>query len=102
MLIYSTLANSRHHGAQVDPSISRRAHRNERLLKKLCLMFTWLEGWIAVDPVPADPVNVWLDEAIAERLMNAGINDIAALQAAMKKYRQHRYRSVSKIGPVAT
>jgi site-specific recombinase XerD len=89
------------HGAHGDPSISRRAHRNDRLLKKLRETVTWLEGWIAVDPVPADPVNAWLDDAIAERLMNTGINDIATLQAVMKKHGQRWYRRVSKIGPVA-
>lgn len=67
----------------------------------LCETVTWLEGWIAVDPVPVDAVNAWLDVAIAERFMNAGINDIAALQAAMKKHWQHWYRRMSKIGPVA-
>ena len=89
------------YGAQTDPVISRKAHRNTRLLKKLRETVQWLESWVAVDPLPADPVNAWFDEAIAERLIAAGFGDLSKLIACMKKYGQLWYRKVPKIGPVA-
>lgn len=42
--------------------------------------------------MPVEPVNAWLDDAIADHLVK---------NAAMKKHGQYWYRSVSKIGPVA-
>jgi len=89
------------HGSASNSAISRKAHRNERLLKKLRDSVVWLETWMGVDPVPADPVNAWFDEAIAERLISAGLVDLEKLIANMKKYGQLWYRKAPKIGPVA-
>lgn len=61
----------------------------------------WLASWVAVDPVTADPVNAWFDEAIAERLIAAGFGDLSKLVTCMKKHGQLWYRKVPKVGPVA-
>ncbi len=86
---------------EADPTVSRKSQRNERLIRKLRATVTWLEGWVAVDPVPADSVRVWFDEAIAERLDAAGLHTLGELAAAMKKHGQHWHRRVPKVGPVA-
>ena len=84
-----------------DPTVSRKSQRNERLIRKLRETVTWLEGWVAVDPVPADSVRVWFDEALAERLDAAGLCTLGQLAAAMQKHGQPWYRRVPKVGPVA-
>jgi site-specific recombinase XerD len=89
------------HGSGIDPATARKARRNDRLLKRLRDAVNWLEGWVAVDPVPADPVNAWFDEAISDRLERAGFGDLASLLACMKKHGQLWHRRVPKVGPVA-
>lgn len=89
------------YGSATDKSISRKAHRNERLIRKLRDTVTWLEGWIAEDPKPEDPVDAWLEEAIAERLIAANLGDFHKLADCMKKRGQLWYRKVAKVGPVA-
>lgn len=89
------------YGAETDPAISRKAHRNERLLNKLREAVSWLAHWVAVEPVPADPVTAWLDEAIATRLVAAGLKELAQLAHCMQQHGQHWYRKVPKVGPVA-
>lgn len=89
------------HGSGIDPTTARKARRNERLLKRLRDAVNWLEGWVAVDPVPADPVNAWFDEAISDRLEGAGFGDLASLLACMKKHGPLWHRRVPKVGPVA-
>jgi len=89
------------HGSAIDPATARKARRNDRLLKRLRDAVNWLEGWVAVDPVPADPVNAWFDEAISDRLEGAGFGDLASLLACMKKHGPLWHRRVPKVGPVA-
>ena len=86
---------------ETDPSVSRKSQRNERLIRKLRETVTWLEGWVAEDAVPADPVSVWFDDAIAGRLNAAGLTTLALLATAMKQRGQTWHRRVAKIGPVA-
>lgn len=89
------------YGSGTDKASSRKANRNERLIRKLRDTVTWIEGWVAEDPKPADPVNAWFDEAIAERLMAAGFDTIERLIGCTQKHGQLWYRKVPKIGPVA-
>lgn len=89
------------YGSATDKSISRKAHRNERLIRKLRDTVTWLEDWIAEDPKQDDPVDAWLEKAIAERLIAADLGDLRKLADCMKKRGQLWYRKVPKIGPVA-
>ncbi len=84
-----------------DPTVSRQSQRNERLIRRLRETVTWLEGWVAVDPVPADPLSVWFDEAIADRLDAAGLQTLGQLAATMRKHGQGWHRRVAKVGPVA-
>ena len=86
---------------ETDPSVSRKSQRNERLIRKLRETVTWLEGWVAEDAVPADPVSVWFDDAIAGRLNAAGLTTLALLATAMKQRGQAWHRRVAKVGPVA-
>ena len=79
----------------------RRAQRNERLVRKLRETVAWLEGWVAVDPLPANPVAAWFDEAIAERLAAAGIETLDDLLRLMKKHGPIWHRQVAKVGPAA-
>lgn len=89
------------YGASADKSISRRAHRNDRLIKKLRETVTWLEGWVAEAPKLSDPVDAWFDESISARLLVADIGNLCTLANCMKTRGQLWYRKVPKIGPVA-
>ena len=83
-----------------DPTVTRKAQRNERLIRRLRETVTWLEGWLAVAPVPADPITVWFDEAIAERLAAGGLGSLDDLTAFLKRHGRYWYRRIPKIGPV--
>jgi len=89
------------YGASADKSISRRAHRNDRLIRKLRETVTWLEGWIAEVPKLSDPVDAWFDESISARLLAADVGNLCALANCLKTRGQLWYRKVPKIGPVA-
>ena len=84
-----------------DPIATRKARRNDRLIRRLRETLYWLEGWLAVAPDPADPVTVWFDEAIAMRLAAGGLGTVAELAAFIRKHGRYWYRRVAKIGPVA-
>lgn len=83
-----------------DPTVTRQAQRNERLIRRLREAVLWLEGWLAVDPVPDDPVAVWFDEPIAARLTAGGLDTLAALAGFLQRHGRYWYRRLAKIGPV--
>ena len=83
-----------------DPAAARRARRNERLRQRLREGILWLEARVTSAPAPGDQVLVWLDEAIAARLMACGIQTLADLTRTISTRGTHWHRRIPRLGPV--
>lgn len=84
-----------------DPAIARRIRRNARLRQRMRDAILWLEPRVAAPPKPGDALLAWFDEALARRLMAAGLNTLADLQHHIARRGKHWYRHIPRIGPVA-
>lgn len=83
-----------------DPELFRKAERNARLLAKLRETITWLEGWVAVAPQGEDPVDSWLNDALANRLKRQGAETLRDVVRLIERHGPTWFRRVEKIGPV--
>ena len=84
------------HGALDSRSAAR---RRERLRDRILAAIQWLEGLVARQPSPADPVGAWLDERVAARLAAVGIQRLSDLTALIASKGFNWHRAVPKIGP---
>ncbi len=84
-----------------DPEVFRKAERNARLLTKLRETINWLEGWVAVAPQGADPVDSWLNAALANRLSAFGAKNLADVVRLIERHGPTWHRRVEKMGPVS-
>lgn len=87
-------------GPAMDPVTARKSKRNERLRKRLLEAVRWLDGWLPQSPELADPVEVWLDEAMADRLHRAGVSTLEQLVTLIRKRGEKWYRKVPKLGSI--
>lgn len=81
-------------------AVSKNAARNERLLRKLLDTVTGLENWIAATPRPSDPIAIWIEPVIADRLQVAGIVTIDDLVALINRRGHFWYRKIPSFGTV--
>ena len=84
------------HGALDSRSAAR---RRERLRDRILAAIQWLEGLVARQPSPADPVGAWLDERVAARLAAVGIQRLSDLTVLIANKGFNWHRKVPKIGP---
>lgn len=75
------------------------ARRRQRLRGRLVLAVQWLEQLEARDPAPTDAVTAWFDEAVAARLVAAGILDLEQLRQRIGRHGARWHRAVSRVGP---
>jgi site-specific recombinase XerD len=90
----------REHYGSVDPKEIRKASRNERLRRRLIDAVRWLEHWVASEPLPTDPVVIWLDNGIAGRLLDAGVGTIEDLTTLISKRGKNWHKKVPGMGLV--
>lgn len=84
-----------------DPAIARRIRRNARLRQRMRAAILWLEPRVAAPPKAGDALLAWLDEALAHRLMEAGLNTLGDLQRHIARRGKHWHRHIPRVGPVA-
>lgn len=88
------------HQAEFGQADSRStARRRHRLRERLVSAVQWLAQVGARAPQPADPVRVWLDERIAQRLAVVGIRTLDELQFWIRTKGFHWHRGIPRIGP---
>ena len=79
----------------------RRTRRNTQLVARQLTALAWIEQLVATDPVPDDPVDAWLPQPLAGRLMAVGLTTLGGLAACMNRRGRLWWRSVPKVGPRA-
>ena len=92
----------RYGGAQsaLPPVLMRRVARNDRLRRRIRRAVDTLEAWIAGTPKPTDPIAIWLEPVVVDRLAPAGIVSIDDLVGLINR-RGHRWHSrIPKLGSV--
>jgi site-specific recombinase XerD len=75
-----------------------KAQKRSRLIQRQINTLNWLEALLVTEPVPADPVEAWLDENIAKRLVNAAIFTIGDLIKRMNERGYRWYNTVNGLG----
>lgn len=80
------------------PPEDRKAQRNARLRERLIEAVRWLESWVATNPKPEDPLLVWLDRGIGERLNRHGILTISDLVATINREGYRWHAGIPKFG----
>lgn len=90
----------RRYAGHVSATASKQGARNERLLRKLLDTVTALEAWIASTPRPSDPLSIWIEPVIADRLLAADIATIEDLVAIINRRGHFWYRKIPSFGTV--
>jgi len=75
------------------------ARRRQRLRARQVDALQWLDGLVARDPQPADPVSAWLDERLARRLARVGVVQLQALTRWIHDKGPRWYQPVPQMGP---
>lgn len=68
------------------------------LLDRQIAALNWIEGMLVTSPVPADPVEAWLDPNIARRLRSAGVATLADLLGRIRDHGYHWYGGIPQFG----
>jgi site-specific recombinase XerD len=76
----------------------RRSRRNKRLRDRQLAVLNQLEALVQADPRLEDGVDGWLDPAIANRLVGAGITTLADLVEVIEAHGYRWYTKVPRIG----
>ena len=84
----------------VPPALIRRAQRNDRLRRRIRRAVDTLERWIASTPKATDPISIWLEPVVAQRLTPAGIISIDDLVELINRRGHLWYRRIPKLGAV--
>lgn len=90
----------RRYAGHISGTASKQAERNERLLRKLLDTVTALEAWIAAMPRPSDPISIWIEPVIADRLLAVDIVTIEDLVTLINRRGHFWYRKVPSFGVV--
>lgn len=77
---------------------ARRVRRNQRLRARQQQALVRLESLVSTDPSPGDPIDAWIDPAIAARLQAVGVGTLAELVILIDRHGFHWYRRVPRIG----
>ena len=72
--------------------------RRGRLIERQLEGLVWLEGQVAEEPAPGDPVGAWLAPAIAHRLAAAGIPNLFTLAERINGMGEGWHRGIQGIG----
>ena len=72
--------------------------RRGRLIERQLEGLAWLEGQVAEEPVPGDPVGAWLAPAIALRLASSGIPTLFTLAERINGMGEGWHRGIQGIG----
>ena len=84
---------------QTFPSVlDRKTRQRQRLIERQLRALDVIERLLTTEPVPADPVSAWFDEALAERLAGANIVTIADLIERIRRRGQRWWTTVPKLG----
>lgn len=81
-------------------AVLRKAEQNDRLRKKLRQAIDALEHWLATTPKPSDPLDIWLDSVVADRLKAVQIETIEQLVAVINVKGNLWYRRIPRFGAV--
>lgn len=85
---------------KVPADVLRRAERNERLRRHIRQAVSTLEIWLATSPKPSDPITLWLEPVVADRLTPVGIVSVEDLVALINRHGNLWYRRIPKFGAV--
>lgn len=88
------------YAGQMNASATMHVARNERLLRKLLATVTALEAWIAATPRPGDPLSIWIEPVIADKLQATGIETIEQLVTLINRRGHFWYRKIPAFGTV--
>jgi len=88
------------HYGTLDKKELRKASRNERLRRRLIDAVRWLEQWVASEPLPDDPLVIWLDNGIAGRLLDVRISTVKMLTELIAKRGKNWHKAVPGMGSV--
>ena len=73
--------------------------RRQRLRARLVLALQWLAGRASPEPKTDDLAAAWLDERVAARLAEVGIQRLGELMARISHKGYHWHRGIAKLGP---
>jgi len=87
-------------GSEISSAVLRKAERNNRLRRRIRKAIDTLETWIATTPKASDPISIWLEPVVAQRLTPAGIVSIDDLVELINRRGHLWYRRIPKLGAV--
>lgn len=77
-----------------------RARKRAALLERQLRTLNWLEVLLVTSPVPADPVEAWLDPSVVSRLRRGGITTLASLVQRIADRGYRWYNTVPQLGEI--
>jgi len=84
---------------EAQPRSGGTARRRQRLRERQLEALKWLETLVARAPQPADRLDAWLDERLAQRLASAGLQTLEQLLVWIRVKGYHWHRGIPRVGP---